>query len=152
MYDTLRCLQVYTVILNEVHRHIIFMLKVAFLGVCIVCGFTAIAHFGDHPAFGTLYYMGVADAMLMYGVVYRKAFKVSALFKDAVNACTLGMQLNLKLPKGEKGRWRRQLRAIPQLGIKVGDFHVMERISVPVFVNYVVTNVLSMLVAYGLGP
>ena len=40
-----------------------------------------------------------------------------------------------------------QVRSIPaSVGIKVGDFHMLERVSTPVFVHYVITNIVNLLV------
>ena len=38
-----------------------------------------------------------------------------------------------------------QVRSIPaSVGIKVGDFHMLERVSTPVFVHYVITNIVNL--------
>ena len=43
----------------------------------------------------------------------------------------------------------RQARSIQPVGIKVGGFHTLERLSTPIFIQYVLANVVNMLVAYG---
>ena len=42
-----------------------------------------------------------------------------------------------------------RVNSIPLAGVKVGDFHVLERTSTPVFLDYVLSNVVNMIVAYG---
>ena len=107
------------------------------------------AHFNDHPIFGIVYYIGFIDSMLIYTLVYGKAFKVPELFHEAVNAGLVGLQQNRRLKKVEKRLLRTKFLSILPLGMKVRDFHEMERISTPVFANYVLSNVASMLVVYG---
>ena len=43
----------------------------------------------------------------------------------------------------------KQVKSIPPVGIKVGEFHMLERASTPVFLHYVLTNIVNMLVAFG---
>ena len=38
---------------------------------------------------------------------------------------------------------KRRLISIPSMEIKVGEFHTLERNSTPVFLNYVLTSVVS---------
>ena len=40
----------------------------------------------------------------------------------------------------------RQVKSISADGINVGDFHTLERTSTPVFVDYVVRNIVNLLV------
>ena len=42
----------------------------------------------------------------------------------------------------------RQLASIPLVGIKVGEFHTLERVSTPVFLHYIVTNIVGILVTW----
>ena len=139
----------YTMLFNAIHRHVVFTWKLACIGFCILCGYAAIAHFNDHPIFGIVYYIGFIDSMLIYTLVYGKAFKVSELFHEAVNVSLVGLQMNKRLKRVEKRLLRAKFLSILPLGIKVGEFHTLERISTPIFVNYVLSNVASMLVVYG---
>ena len=52
------------------------------------------------------------------------------------------------LGKAERNMLKRQLRSISSMGIKVGEFHMLERSSTPVFLHYILTNIVNMLVAY----
>ena len=142
----LRCLQLYVGQLNIVNQNLIFTWKLMCLFLSIVCGYAAIAHFKDYPIFGVMYYALFLDASLIYTLMYEKAFRVPALFKESkvqLRFCAGRIKV-----RAERDFLERQARSVPSVGIKVGNFHVLERTSTPVFVHYVLTNVVSMLVVY----
>ena len=148
-YKSLRCLQLYIALLNNVNRNLIFTWKLLCIDVSIISGYAAIAHFKDHPIFGAMYYFIFFNASLVYILVYDQAFKVPDLFGQAVRVTLLrvGKQREPGLAVKKKVL-DRQLKAVPAVGVKVGEFHTLERISTPVFLNYVLNNVVSMLVAF----
>ena len=144
-YGSLRHIQLYISVINDVNRYIIFSTKVMLLCVSIGAGYAAIAHFSDYPIFGVMYYIIVIQASFLYTVSYDKAFKIPGSFKEATK------QALLRLCGGNHGDMhilKRQMLSIPPVGIKVGEFHVLERQSTPAFVDYVVNNIVSMLVAF----
>ena len=145
-YMSLRRLQLFVTFLNLFNRHIIFTWKLFCISTCIVSGFAAISHFNEHPVFGVMYYVIFFDALLIYVLLYEKGFKVAALFQQVKGI------LILQARKGVAGEdWKmlkRKMRSIPAIGIKVGEFHMLERTSTPVFLHYILTNIVNMLVAY----
>ena len=147
IFSRLRCLQLYIKLLNTVNGKLIFTWKLLSLGLSIVSGFAAIAHFKDRLIFGIMYYAIFLDAVLIYALLYEKAFKVPELF-DKLRKL-LGRQAGRHGTRFERKFVQRQVMAIPLLGIKVGEFHMLERMSTPMFFHYVLINVVSMLVAYG---
>ena len=110
-------------------------------------GYAAISHFGDYPIFGVMYCVLFFDGAIIYTVVYAKALLVPALFDKARVAILQRLSRHRKMGKFEKAVMQKQLISIPPLGIKVGEFHVLERTSIPVFLDYVVRNIVSLLVA-----
>ena len=38
------------------------------------------------------------------------------------------------------------MNSIPLVGLRVGDFHMLERVSTPVFMDYVVRSIVNLLV------
>ena len=94
-----------------------------------------------------MFYSLFFNLALTYTSLYEKAFRIPALFHEA------RMLMRLRSSDGKIGAGgkilKMQLKSIPVVGIKVGDFHMLERESTPVFLDYVLTNVVNMLVAYG---
>ena len=133
--------------LNTVNRNLIFTCKLLCIGAGIFSGYAAIAHFNHHPIFGVMYFIVFLDLVLIYCIIYAKAFKVPLLVREAT--LRLEMLANRLGNKTRRDTLRKQLRSIPPLGIQVGSFHTLERTSTPVFLHYVLTNIVNMLVAYG---
>ena len=143
----LKCLQLYVQLVNIVNQDLIFTWKLLSLGVCIASGYAAISHFGDHPVFGIMYCMLFVDSALIYILIYDKAFKVPALFGRAKMLIDLTAGVQGGKQRCQRMILKRQLAGIPQVGIKVGEFHTLERNSIPLFLDYVLTHVVGMLVA-----
>ena len=116
------------------------------IGFGIISGYAAIAHFTDHPVFGIMYYILLVDLVLVYSIIYAKAFRVPLLIRNAT--MSLEVFANGIGNKAERNFLRKQVKAIPPQGIQVGRFHTLERTSTPVFLHYILTNVVNMLVAY----
>ena len=93
-----------------------------------------------------MYYGLLFDVVLFYTVPYEKAFKVPALFTQIKSL--LQVQASM-LGAPERRLVRRQVTSIQPEGIKVGEFHTLERTSTPVFLHYVLVNIASMLLAFG---
>ena len=143
-YESLRRLQVFVTYLNLVHRNIIFTWKLFCIGTCIVTGYAAIAHFADYPIFGIMYYIFFFEVLLIYTLLYEKGFKLAALFEKAKGILVLQSR---KVVGGDDWKLlKRQVRSIPEVGIKVGEFHMLERNSTPAFLYYVLANIVNMLV------
>ena len=85
------------------------------------------------------------DDVLIYTLMYEKAFRIPVLLETA----KIRLQACLKYRnRVQKKLLKARVNSIPAVGVKVGDFHTMERASTPVFLHYVLTNVVNMLVAY----
>ena len=144
IYKCLRHIQLYVCITNLINCFIIFSWKVVCMTVCTGAGYAAIAHFNDHPLFGVMYYCILLDCSYVYIMGYGKAFKIPALFERATQRAMLlagnGSSEASKV-------WMRQIRSIPRIGIKVGEFQMMEQVSTLIFIDFVLGNVVSMLVA-----
>ena len=54
-----------------------------------------------------------------------------------------------RLVKAEERKyWARVLRSIPWMGIKVGDFNRVERQAVPIYIDFCVKQIVSLLLAF----
>ena len=147
-YKTIRCLQLYITMLNEVNRYLIFTAKLYCIGGSIRSGYAAIAHFREYPIFGFMCYAIFLDCALIYCLIYGTAFKVRALFETAKVSMGLCARTEHRGGKMKRKMLLARMRSIPEVGIKVGDFHMMERTSTPIFLHYLLNSVVSMLVAY----
>ena len=143
----LRKLQLHIKNVNTVYCNIIFSWKLVSITLCILTGWAAIAHFADNPIFGILYYAVWVDIFFFYCVVYDKAFQIPNQLEQAMQAISVRIGTHVERNKARLAL-ERQLKSIPFAGIKVGDFHTLERTSTPIFMDYVVKNIVNMLIAY----
>ena len=132
-YRALRSLQTYIGLLNVVNRKLVFTWKL-------------LSHFSEHPLFGIVLYMIFFQGSFIYSVMYEKGFKVPELIAQVRSA--FRMQSSRLGNKHERKLLKRQVKSVPSVGIKVGEFHMLERTSTPVFLDYVVKNVANMLVTF----
>ena len=122
------------------------------MGVSIFCGYAAIAHFAEHPVFGTMYCVLFANFTLDYVLIYGRAFRTQALSKQAVSAAVakIGAAKTSKILRPTQHKvLLRQFMSIPSLGIQVGNFQSLERTSTPTFLDFVFRNIVNILVAFG---
>ena len=91
--------------------------------------------------------MMLIDASLIYALVYQKGFMVSYEFQRAKNLLLFRATRNGR--RLERKVLEKQLMSIPAVGIQVGEFHMLERTSTPIFLDYVLKNIVNMLVAFG---
>ena len=150
-YKAIRCLQLYVNMFNTIYQNLIFTWKIVALSFCIISGYAAIAHFKEHPVFGIMYYSLLVEVTLAYNLIHGKAFKTPALFKQAVDAELMRLGTDQKWQTGKAVQRKvlaRQFRSILSLGFKVGQFHTLERMSTPIFLDFVTSNIVSMLVAF----
>ena len=146
-YKSIRNLQLFIGLFNQVNRHVIFTGKLLSIGVGITGGYAAIAHFKDYPIFGVMYYVLFVNVLMSYTLIYEKGFNVSDMFQRARHLLRLHATKNGR--SFERKILERQLKSIPTVGIKVGEFHMLERTSTVVFLDYVLKNIVNMLVAFG---
>ena len=145
-YKSIRCLQLFIKFFNILHCDMIFTWKLDSICISIISGYAAIAHFKENPIFGIMYYVILFDASLTYSLIYEKGFKVPHTLEKVKNL----LQLSTSKTGNRTQRQiiGRQLMSIPPVGIKVGDFHMLETTSATAYLNYVLTHIVNMLVAF----
>ena len=133
---------------NELNSCIIFTFKLFCIYIAVVTGFGAIACSGSNLAYGAFSLLVFVDMTAVYGFVYEKAFAIP----NGIQEIKANMIVQVHRPGIFCKRARRELvqriKAVPPLGIQVGNFHTMERTSTPVFVDFVVTNLAGLLLLF----
>ena len=79
----------------------------------------------------------------MYGEVY----KITDAVDDLKRAIMILMVKNIR-EKGRRDELRLIIQSIPVLAIRSAGFHVIERESTPVFVDYVFQQITGLLLAF----
>ena len=130
---------------NTGHRNIVYVIKLHCIAGSTMNGYAALAHGWKTPVFGCLAFCVFCDLMFLYGFVYEKAFAIPEGFGK------VKWNLKMRMRLWRTGRTAKmvnmQVKSNPDVGIKVGDFHTLERVSTPVFIDYVVRNIVNILVS-----
>ena len=144
IHDT-RCIQLLVNLFNMGHKNVVYFIKLYSIAGATINGYAAVKYHGENPMFGVMTFCIFGNLVFMYGFMYEKAF---AIPDGLINA-----KRNVRLRIQMYGRQRMtvkmakmQVESVRAVGIKVGDFHTMERASTPMFIDYVIRNVVSLLV------
>ena len=86
------------------------------------------------------------DCCTAYISIFQLAYKVTEgaeKLKEVIEVESIG------LPFLIEGKWiQRMLRSIPVLSVNIGGFHEAERESVPIFLNFVVQQIVGLLITF----
>ena len=107
----LRMLQLYLTWVNGVHCYIIFAWKISCIGITVLSGYGAIAHFNEHKIFGAMFYSLFVDILVFYCLMYDKAFVIPGLFEETKINLRKRLMLDNR-PSSTRRVYERQLRSI----------------------------------------
>ena len=145
----IRQIQVVQLVLNLFnvgHRNITYIIKLACIMVAVVNGYGAITHGAEDIVFLLFTSCMTCNFVFFYAFVYEKAFAIPDGLERVKRALTAEIQAMRHTPL--KKIRRKQVEAVPLVGIKVGDFHMLERESIPIFVHFVLENIVNLLVSH----
>ena len=130
---------------NVGHRNITYCIKLICISESVVNGYGTIAHGREDMVFLLMASSITFDLVFLYAFVYEKAFAIPDSLERVRRELMVKIQGmgNASLKKVN----RRELKAVPLVGLKVGDFHMLERESTPMFVDYVLRNIVNLLVS-----
>ena len=143
-YKKIRELHLWVQLFNHLNDNGIFLFKLYCIFLATVWGFFAVSHM-DHLPYSVIFFAIFMDQVLLYSVLYEKAFQVPAEFHKVRKAVLFGISksgMELKYRKyAERCVW-----SVPSLGIRVGSFHTFERVSTPVFIDFIARNIAGLIV------
>ena len=142
----IRCIQLLVSLFNIGHRNCIQGIKLLCILTSTVTGYVAVGHGRENPMIGIMACCVTCDAIFLYGFVYEKAFGIP----DGLEKVKKVLKMRLIRKYGRQGPMaralERQIDSVPTIALQVGDFHTMERVSTLVFMDYVVRNIVNLLV------
>ena len=106
------------------------------------------------PPFTAIFaaYVHIA-VMFVYSLMYEKAFTIPENWRKVKSQ--LRVSANLSTIKkyrfsvgGKAGQFQKEIQRIPEIEVKVGDFHMLERESTPNFIMFVISSVASLLITF----
>ena len=143
---TLRELELHLKFFNLGFADVLWGLKVFFLGVTTLSGFSAIRLIHTNPVFGCLYTYLFLVCIILYIGIFGFAYKVTEKLEELTKLIETvsGSLVN----PGERKYWTKVLRSIPRMGISVGGFSRVERDVVPVFIDFTVGQIVDLLITF----
>ena len=129
-----------------VYADVLWALKLILLCATILCGFSSIRLLRTNPILGCLYTYVFLAAIIIYIGLFQFAHKVTEKVEKLKELMEMKSSYVVNLE--EKKYWRRALRSIPRMGINVGGFNQVERQAVPIFIDFSLKQIVSLLLAF----
>ena len=145
-FERLRELELHLKFFNLVFADILWHLKLLCLSIPILCGFSSIRLIHSNPVLGFLYIVIGFAAIIIYIGMFHFAYKVTEKIEDLLEL--MEIKSISVVNAGEGKYWARVLRSIPRMGMRVGGFHQVERNAVPQFMDFVITQIVGLLVSF----
>ena len=130
----LRRLELYLKFFNRGFASVLFLIKCSCLLVTILCGFSAIRLVHKNPLISVIYIVITINSALFYIILYQTAFQITGRIEELRKVIKL-KSLEFKYPKMKKYCWQ-ILDSVSTSAINVGGFHLVERESVPMFLDF----------------
>ena len=143
-YKKCRQLQLFLSFFNKINATFLYSLKLVALFIAVSHGYFAIKYF-DRNAFLGMYNLYLCvNAQVAYGLTFKRAFGIPEGVKDCRK------EILERCEGGKSGRTvyvAKAVASIPAIGVKVGSFHEVERNSTLMFINFVVSQMVGLLIA-----
>ena len=95
---------------------------------------------------GCLYMSIGIGAIIAYVAMFQLAYEVNEKSKDLKTLMEV-KSIFVANPEDRK-YWGRVLRSIPRMGMNVGGFNRVEREAVPVYIDFSIKQIVSILLAF----
>jgi len=131
---------------NQVFCFPLFILKSNCLSIVILSGFSAVRLAHSNPILAAIYVMFSISCSTSYISIFQLAFKITEGVEELRKIIEVK---STEFPFPTERKWIQQsLKSTPLLAMNVGGFHEAERESVPIFLNFVVNQILSLLLTF----
>jgi len=116
------------------------------VGVTVLGGFSAIRISHKIPILGFLYSALALAVIIIFIGMFQFAYKVTEKVEKLMEVMEVKSAGLVNL--SEKKYWKRRLRSIPRMGMRVGGFGRVEREAVPIFVDFCVKQIVTLLITF----
>ena len=151
MLQELKKLQIEVSLFNQVFASSVFAIKVAAMGLVILCGFGAIQFLHHRPLLAISNTVFALNAMLVYNVLYDRGFAIPRQVVAWKKLVFLKMKLKLAQGTHDTDNVRRMVRAVKSvrvMAVRVGAFHCLQRLSTPTFLDFCFKNLVRLVMAF----
>ena len=141
----LRTFQITIVIFNQSQSDVIFALKIFLISAAIVLNFFGIEYLHSNWLVGLFALLVAVYAEVSFLALYDHAFAIPVR-AEYLRKVALQEVMSNRRRHQSIGVLKRQLKSVPTLGLKVGDFYSLGRDSTPKFLDFVANMTFTMLV------
>jgi hypothetical protein len=146
--NILRTLQLRVSLFNIGFSKIIFLLKNACLVGGILGGFSGLRLVRSNPALAFVYFLTSVDSTVCYIALFSLAYRVTEV-GGALAGEMEGVASRVGFfPLSVRQALQRILRKIPQFAMSVGGFHTVERETIPIFLDFLIQQIVGLLVSF----
>jgi len=144
--EHLRLVRLGMVLFNKTYSNLIFAQKLYLITVSTICWYGSVLLFSENPIQFCIFMYWAVTVSPFFVILYDKGFKIPEL----MSAWKSQILIASKRTRFHDTRklLERQIGAVPDSGIKVGGFHMLERESSPNFLDFVVNKVVDLLVTF----
>ena len=146
IYRNCRQLQLFMVLFNELNSGTLWGTKVVYMAFAIQCAFLAIRHFKSNIFLGIFSYFALFNIIFVYAILFDTAYKIPVKISTLHEKLMLASK-RLRSPIRAK-LVGQQAKALHAVRFKVGELSGVERNSSLVFIGFVVTQVVALLVSF----
>ena len=147
IFGQMRTIQLLVNLFNVGHRNVIYCIKLMCIAGATLNGYAAIVYSRDNLIFTLMAFFVLFDFLFLSAFVYEKAFGIP----DRLEHLKLMLKAKIRMV-GKRTVDARvlkmQIESIPLVGLRVGNFHMLERASTPIFIHYVINNIVNLLVMH----
>ncbi|CAG7686426.1 unnamed protein product [Allacma fusca] len=145
---TCRKIQLLIIVFNSGYAHVVYLMKILPITFAILYGYSSIRYFSNLGAVITAALLVVCFYMIIFYVaIFGRAFCVPQRMQSFKIELVRSTRLR-PIGSFEVKYLQKKTASVANVGIKVGMFHTMERESTPIFIDFVVTTVSTMLITY----
>ena len=151
LLQELKKLQIEVSLFNKVFASSVFAIKVAAMGLVILCGFGAIQFSHESPLLATSNTVFALNAMLVYNILYDRGFAIPRQFTALKKLVLLKLKLKLTQGTHDTDNVRRMVKAVKSvrvMAVRVGAFHCLQRLSTPTFLDFCIKNLVRLVMGF----
>ena len=145
-YGTLRELQLHLRFFNLVFANPLWKFKILLLTMTVLFGFSTIRLIHTNPMLGCIYIYGGLCSTTTYIGIFQFAHQITEKAE--------GLKMMMEMKSGrlvgpaERKYWARVMKSVPRMGMSMGGFHRVEREAVPIYIDFSVNQIVSILISF----
>ena len=148
-WKALRQLQLEIVTFNSTQKFITFGAKLVLIGAVTLSGFSAVTFFHTSLFLGLCNTVIAIQDLLVFSFAYDNGFSIPRSLQKLKRLLIFKVnQTDSEFESFSRKSICRGIRSIGTVAVKVGNFHVLQRTSTPLFVDFCIKNVLRLVIVH----